>query len=236
MELKFVSREGDFLIFEAPDGSRMQTLLDDSLRDAIRRNHVVETSGFTPKDVQSLIRSGSTVEQVAEKFGVPSSAVEPFALPILDELKYVLETALNTSLADGPSMKRFEDIVLAFDPGALFSVSKSEDGWVVTAKGSDTYTWLFNPKARLLEPSNAAARKIGKHPAVRDAIFEAPAVPVAEIPEETPSASVHDLVQELRSRRQAPAEIKPQTAKGRASLPSWDEIVLGASHLEADPN
>jgi hypothetical protein len=49
-----------------------------------------------------------------------------------------------------------------------------------------------------------------------------------------PSASVHDLVEELRSRRNAQAEIKPQTAKGRASLPSWDEIVLGTSNLDPD--
>ena len=50
-----------------------------------------------------------------------------------------------------------------------------------------------------------------------------------------PSASVHDLVQELRARR-APEEIKPASAKGRASLPSWDEIVLGTgkSDVETD--
>ena len=50
---------------------------------------------------------------------------------------------------------------------------------------------------------------------------------------EAATASVHSLVEELRSRRKQD-EIKPATAKGRASLPSWDEIVLGATKSESD--
>ena len=67
-----------------------------------------------------------------------------------------------------------------------------------------------------------------------------PVQPLAEItpePEEVsaePAASVHDLVEELRARRAA-TQIKPASAKGRASLPSWDEIVLGTSS-DVDPN
>jgi hypothetical protein len=52
---------------------------------------------------------------------------------------------------------------------------------------------------------------------------------------ESQGASVHDLVQELRARRN-PEEIKPASAKGRASLPSWDEIVLGTGGLDPDAN
>jgi hypothetical protein len=235
MELKFVSRDNDVLVFETSDGSRLRALLDDSLRDAIRKQQIVETSTFTPREVQALIRQGLDIPEVAAKLGVPESAVEPFALPILDELRYVLEAALNISLPDGPTMKRFEEIVLNAEPAATFKVLKTEEGWEVVANGTQRYTWLFDPKTRVIESTNEAARKIGRTISVKDAIFE-PSNKPETVAAEAPQASVHDLVEELRSRRQAQTEIKPQTAKGRASLPSWDEIVLGTSHLDSDSN
>jgi hypothetical protein len=238
VDLRFVTRESDYLVFEAADGTKFRALIDESVREAVKRTHVVERSGFSPKEVQAQIRLGLSIAEVAEVLGVPESAVEPFALPILDELRYVLDAALNTSLPDGPTMKRFEDIVLASDPAASFRVLKTEEGWQIEGHGAQNYSWLFNPKTRVIEPINEAARKVGKTSSVRDAIFTPVAQksqPEASVePASEPSASVHDLVEELRSRRNIQSDIKPQTAKGRASLPSWDEIVLGTSNLDPD--
>lgn len=238
MELKFVSREGDYLVFETSDGIRAQTLIDDQVRDAIRKVQPSEEVSFTPREVQNQIRAGFSLSEVAAKLGVPESAVEPFALPILDEIRYVLDAALNTTLPDGPTMKRFEDMVLASDPSATFKAVKSDQGWEIIAKGAGTYNWLFYPRSRVIEPNGESARKIGKANSIRDSIFEAPAkeevAPVVEAVEPE-GASVHDLVQELRSRREQSAqELKPHSAKGRAALPSWDEIVLGTGSLESD--
>lgn len=238
MELKFVSREGDYLVFETAEGTRARTLIDDQVRDAIRKVQPVDSSSFTPREVQQQIRAGLTVTEVAANLGVPESAVEPFALPILDEIRYVIDAALNTTLPDGPTMKRFEDMVLASDPEVVFKAIKTELGWEIIAKGANSYSWLFDPRSRVIEPNSESARKIGKAHSIRDSIFTPPvkeeaAEPVVE--KETTGASVHDLVQELRSRReQTASELKPQTAKGRAALPSWDEIVLGAGSLESD--
>ena len=238
MELKFVSREGDYLVFETSEGSRLRTLIDDQVRDAIRKVQPVESSNFTPREVQQQIRSGLSVSEVAVNLGVPESAVEPFALPILDEIRYIIDAALNTTLPDGPTMKRFEDMVLASDPAATFKAIKTESGWEIIAKGASTYSWLFDPRTRVIEPNSESARKIGKANNLRDSIFTPPVkeeVQQVEVNEEPTGASVHDLVQELRSRREQSAqELKPQTAKGRAALPSWDEIVLGAGSLESD--
>jgi hypothetical protein len=238
MELKFVSREGDYLVFETSDGIRAQTLIDDQVRDAIRKVQPSEEASFTPREVQNQIRAGLSLSEVAAKLGVPESAVEPFALPILDEIRYVLDAALNTTLPDGPTMKRFEDMVLASDPSATFKAVKSDQGWEIIAKGAGTYNWLFDPRSRVIEPNGESARKIGKANSIRDSIFEAPAkeevAPDVEAIEPE-GASVHDLVQELRSRREQSAqELKPHSAKGRAALPSWDEIVLGTGSLESD--
>jgi len=51
MELKFVSREGDYLVFETSDGIRAQTLIDDQVRDAIRKVQPSEEVSFTPREV-----------------------------------------------------------------------------------------------------------------------------------------------------------------------------------------
>jgi hypothetical protein len=239
MELKFVSREGDYLVFETSDGVRARTLIDDQIRDSIRKVQASENSDFTPREVQQQIRSGLSLSEVAANLGVPESAVEPFALPILDEIRFVLDAALNTTLPDGPTMKRFEDMVLASDPSASFKAIKSDLGWEIIAKGSGTYSWLFDLRSRVIEPNSESARKIGKANSVRDSIFTA-AIPVQEVIEEVETvqpegASVHDLVQELRSRREQNAqELKPHSAKGRAALPSWDEIVLGTGSLDTD--
>jgi hypothetical protein len=239
MELKFVSREGDYLVFETSDGVRARTLIDDQIRDSIRKVQASESSDFTPREVQQQIRSGLSLSEVAANLGVPESAVEPFALPILDEIRFVLDAALNTTLPDGPTMKRFEDMVLASDPSASFKAIKSDLGWEIIAKGSGTYSWLFDLRSRVIEPNSESARKIGKANSVRDSIFTA-AIPVQEVIEEVEpahpeGASVHDLVQELRSRReQNTQELKPHSAKGRAALPSWDEIVLGTGSLDTD--
>ncbi len=238
MELKFVSREGDYLVFETSDGVRARTLIDDQVKDAIRKTQQSDSSSFTPREVQNQIRSGLSLSEVAANLGVPESAVEPFALPILDEIRFVLDAALNTTLPNGPTMKRFEDMVLASDPAATFKAIKSEQGWEIVAKGNATYSWLFDLRSRVIEPNSESARKIGKANSLRDSIFTAPVKeePVAIVEEQQPeTASVHDLVQELRSRREQHAqELKPHSAKGRAALPSWDEIVLGAGPLDTD--
>jgi hypothetical protein len=142
VDLRFVTRESDYLVFEAADGTRFRALIDESVKEAVKRSHVVERSGFSPKEVQAQIRLGLSIAEVAERLGVPESSVEPFALPILDELRYVLDAALNTSLPDGPTMKRFEDIVLTSDPSTSFRVLKTEEGWQIEGKGVQNYSWL----------------------------------------------------------------------------------------------
>ena len=246
MELKFVARQSDYLLLEAEDGSNHRLLIEDQLRDALRNTHEIKSSGIVPKDVQNLLRSGKTVSEVAQLLGVTESAIEPFAAPILDEIRYVLQSALATLVSDGQNMRTLEDLVRHSQPDSEFTAHRTDQGWIVSARGAHTYTWSYDPRSKLLEPTSEAAKKLGSLHSARDVITqtvpvrtEEPKV-VREEPVETEEqesvagASVHDLVQELRSRRSVRTEeLKPSSAKGRASLPSWDEIVSGA-HLDSD--
>lgn len=245
MELRFVARQSDYLLLEAEDGSSHQLLIDEQLKEALKNSQEIKSSGIVPKDVQNKLRSGMSVEEVAAELGVTESAIEPFAAPILDEIRYVLQSALATSVSDGQNMRSLEDLVLHSQPDSLFSARRTENGWVISAKGAHSYTWSYDPRAKVLEATSEAAKKLGSLHSARDVVTQT--VPVkpeeprqveVQASEQQPSdvqgASVHDLVQELRSRRDAKQEeLKPSSAKGRASLPSWDEIVSGA-HLDSD--
>jgi hypothetical protein len=250
MELRFVARQSDYLLLEAQDGSSHQLLIDDQLKEAIRNTQEIKSSGVSPKDVQNKIRSGMSIAEVAAELSVTESTIEPFAAPILDEIRFVLQSALSTLVSDGQNMRTLEDLVLHSQPESEFRAHRSDGGWVITAFGAHSYTWSYDPRSKTLEATSEAAKKLGSLHSARDVITQTVPVKtetpvtnsrqaeaVAEEPEEeesSPNASVHDLVQELRTRRSVKQEdLKPSSAKGRASLPSWDEIVSGA-HLDTE--
>lgn len=241
MELRFVAKESDYLLLESEDGTHHRVLIDDPLRDAVRNTQEIVSSGIVPKDVQQRLRAGSTVAEVAAHYGVTEAAIEPFAAPILDEIRYVIQTALATLVTDGQNMRTLEDTVLRTQPDTKFSAHRGENGWVLTATGAHSFTWQFDPRSKVLEPTSESAQKLSNLNGAREVVTQTVPLRVPDAnpktepvaPEESTRASVHDLVEELRSRREKPEELRPSSAKGRASLPSWDEIVSGA-HLETE--
>ena len=142
-----------------------------------------------------------------------------------------------------------EDLVARTDSSATFRVAKTDGIWNIHATGESLMTWKFDPRTRSIEPTNLEAQNASRQQSRRDVIspviHHASPVENATINEmseneeiEQPedlerTASVHSLVEELRTRRKQ-ADLKPATAKGRASLPSWDEIVLGTTNSEPD--
>lgn len=247
MELKFITRESNFLVFETDTGERVRVLIEDSLREAVKRVPQISSGGVSPKEVQSAVRAGKTPDQIAAELNVPLEAVMPFAAPILDELRFVLQQALTTKVAHGGKMQEFGELVSLTYPNPEFQITKPADKWVLTSGTS--LKWHFDPRTRVIDPISPAAQELAKSiSSEREMIRVAPPVVasepviapepnqrVLEVPEEEPAASVHDLVEELKARRAASTQIKPASAKGRASLPSWDEIVLGtSSDVESD--
>jgi hypothetical protein len=233
MELRFVSREGDAIVFETSDGKRMSAVLDDQLRDAVRQNTQLSQVSISPKDIQQRVRAGNSVAEIAQELDVSESTIEPFAAPIIDEMNYILQSALDSEVPDGSSMKRFEDLITAENPGCSFSLHRKDDTWMVRASGQKEMLWSFETKSRHLEPADSQAQSVARTHANRDIVTATmPIVNEEDEPEEK-GASVHDLVEELRSRRKQ-EPIRPAPAKGRASLPSWDEIVLGTTHSDSE--
>lgn len=234
MDLRFVARESDFLILENSSGERFRVLIDDQLRDATKQNLLPQQSGVAPREVQSRLRAGEELEAIATDLGVSVAAIEPFAAPIIDELNFVIQAAMNTLVADGDAMVSLQELMQRDNPGANYKAHRKEDRWIITVSGSRTLVWRFDPRSKSLEPANSEATDLIKSHAPRD-IVTATIQVIPEQEEEGESASVLDLVEELRARRKQPETVRPAPAKGRASLPSWDEIVLGTNQSsEAD--
>lgn len=262
MELKFVIREADHLVFETQKGERVRVVIDDSLREAIRRQEVSISQGVSPREVQTGLRAGKTLTEVALDLGVPERVIEPFAAPILDELRYVLDSALKTTLPSGKQMIRFQELVAQFYPSAQLRAFKSQERWIIEDSTNSSLSWFFDSKSRHLEPIGEEAKALSKNsetinqvvsntqlrsvvpvsaaPGTAASLSVPPSqtVPFSQEQDPTPEgsgASIHDLVQQLRLRK-TPEPTKPASAKGRAALPSWDEIVLGTSNLESNPD
>lgn len=53
------------------------------------------TSALSPRDIQNRIRSGASLEDVAQEAGVPAEKVEPYAAPVLAEREHIALTALQ---------------------------------------------------------------------------------------------------------------------------------------------
>lgn len=143
-ELKVVGLDvdGKRLICEAPDsGDNFAIRVDNRLRAAVRGDKAtsnqteieVEVSqGLRPKEIQSRIRAGASVEQVAALAGEDIDRIRRFANPVLLERSRAAElaTAAHPVLADGPSvLTLLETITTALVSRGLDPNATSWDAW-----------------------------------------------------------------------------------------------------------
>src|ERR1700722_13618126 len=117
-ELKIVGLDldGKHIICEGDNpADKYKIRVDDRLRAAVRgdgarvnQTHIdIEvTNMLSPKEIQARIRSGASVEQLAESSGADIARVERFAHPVLLERSRAaqLATAAHPVLGAGPSV------------------------------------------------------------------------------------------------------------------------------------
>jgi hypothetical protein len=164
-----LGEDGKIVILESDRGERFQIPADERLRAAARGDitrlgqiAIELESQMRPREIQSRIRAGESVEQVAAAAGVPPERVERFAYPVLLERSRTAELAQRAHPVreDGPDVQELGEVVAqAFaargqDYGAaVWDSWKGEDGkWVVqltwTAGRSNNHAhWSFHPGA-----------------------------------------------------------------------------------------
>ncbi|MGB3441709.1 MAG: septation protein SepH [Actinophytocola sp.] len=164
-----LGEDGKIVILESDRGERFQVPADERLRAAARGDitrlgqiAIELESQMRPREIQSRIRAGESVEQVAAAAGVPPERVERFAYPVLLERSRTAELAQRAHPVreDGPDVQELGEVVAqSFTArgqdyaAAVWDSWKGEDGkWVVqltwTAGRSNNHAhWSFHPGA-----------------------------------------------------------------------------------------
>lgn len=245
--------DGKRIICETGDsGEKFVLRSDDRLKAAVRGDRAgsnqtaidVEVPNMLrPREIQSKIRAGASVEQVASAAGVDIARVERFAHPVLLERSRAAElaTAAHPVLADGPSVLTLLETVTSaliargLDPeDTNWDAWRNEDGrWTVQlawkaglsdnaahfryAPGAHggTVTAFDEAAAELIDPNYS-------RPPLR------PLAPVAQLalqePEPAPTPEP-EPVAETPEPAKAPAA--PKSRKGRPAVPAWEDVLLG---------
>ncbi len=263
-ELKVVGLDvdGKRIICESADSTEKFVLrADDRLRAAVRGDQagsgqtqidVEVTTVLRPKEIQSRIRAGASVEQVAAASGMDIERVDRFAHPVLLERARAAElaTAAHPVLADGPSVLTLLETVTTalvargLDPEATsWDAWRNEDGrWTVqlswkAGRSDNVAHFRFAPGAHggtvsafddaaseLIDPD--FARPLRPVAAVAQLDFDeqhAPPPPPAPAPPPAPPAERDDHEEPAAP---APPARKPK-AKGKPAVPAWEDVLLG---------
>ena len=185
-ELRFVavSEDGSYAVLAIPGRSgRFMLPIDDRLRavakgqfSRLAQYEIEVENPLRPKEIQARIRSGETVEEIADAAGIPVERVRWFEGPVLAERAYVAEQAQNATVrrqgdsTPGPRLgetvaERLTD--LGADPeDAQWDSRKHGDGsWQVQLAfraGSRLHIaeWVFDPRRRHVAPADDNAARL----------------------------------------------------------------------------
>lgn len=264
-ELKVVGLDPDseYLICASDDpAEQFRILADDQLRAALHREPAPEpepapleqpqleteiTNRLSPKEIQSKIRAGASVEQVAAACGSDISRIRRFAQTVLLERYRAAElaTAAHPMLADGPAVLTLQETVsdalvargLAHDKLSWDAWRSGDTRWTVQltwkAGRSDnvahfcfrpghhggTVTAIDDGASELIDPN--FERPLRPLARVAHVDFDEPVKPaVPEPPKPVPAAPRKPTV---AARQEQPAP----TRKGKPAIPAWEDVLLG---------
>lgn len=162
--------DGKAIVCEDPaQGEQFQIPADDRLRAAARGDlsrlgqiQIELESQMRPREIQTRIRAGETVAQVAAAAGIPEQRVERFAYPVMLERSRTAEMAqyAHPVREDGPDVQTLGEVVAhAFGirgqdySSATWDSWRGDDGkWVVclrwkAGRSDNRAHWSFSPGA-----------------------------------------------------------------------------------------
>jgi hypothetical protein len=237
--------------------------LDDRLRAAVRgdgarpgqvsRDSEVKAV-LRPKDIQSRVRAGASVQEVAASSGMDVSKIERFAHPVLLERQRAAElaTAAHPVLAEGPTVETLlETITAALAERGLSAKETNWDAW-----RTEDGRWTVRMEWQVGLSENAAHFRFtpGAHggtvtaideeaSALIDPEFERPlrqVAPVAQLEfdvpvQPQPEAAPVAIPPALAGPAAAPASTgsaAPQPGIGKRAarkpvIPAWEDVLLG---------
>ncbi len=184
-ELRFerLSDDGTHFVLADSRGVEYSLAVDEGLAAAARRG-LQRTSAkaapgsITPRDIQSLIRQGLGIDEVASRTGLAVDFVQRFAEPVMAEMDFVIQRARRLSIHAAGQQIPVEDLVdraarRADIPAEELSWScrKVEDAtWRIDAgtESVDVLGLIFRVSDGTLTPADAATADLLKGTRVVD--------------------------------------------------------------------
>lgn len=165
-------------------------------------------SALSVREIQARLRSGETIDQVAEAAGVEPKHIEIYALPVLAEREHACQ------LAQESQVRRYGQVSSQFTLAEAIAAKMSKIGGYTNEVSWDAWrddnrlwtvkaTWVendedvealftFNQRGRYSQPANDAARDlIGDKPQ--------PDRPASSDPDSEPTLDLHDEMAIVRA-------------------------------------
>jgi hypothetical protein len=176
------------------------------------------------------------VDEVVAETGWPADKVARYAEPPLRERAYIVELAQRAYVRGTTGTTVLLDVVTDTWRGATWDAYRAEDGrWRVTAsRDRQKATWIYEPTGRTVQAVDAAASRILGAEVSEVGHAEQPTMaPVEERPKllSVPTPPVHTAPPAAHPPIEEPRSAK-KGRRGRARVPSWDEILFGATRSE----
>lgn len=246
-----VDADASFVIcIDDETGEKFRIPADDRLRAAARGDvtrlgqiQIEMESALRPREIQSRIRSGATVEEVASAAGTTVDRVQRFAHPVLLERARAAELirAAHPMREDGPALATLDEVVTAalrargINPDvADWDAWKADDGnWVGQLTWTVGHTenhahWRFSPGSQggTAEPLDNGADDL-VHP---ESGARHPLQPVAD-PVEAVTVDAATVVAAQRTTEPAPVRRRPRKPAPEPPTP----VPAPEAEAEAEP-
>jgi hypothetical protein len=265
LRLVGVTDDGARLILERPGGEQDHLPVDNRLRTLLRSDPGAPTqmpldleSRLSPREIQARIRSGQSLQEVADEAGISMERVERFAGPILHEREYIAQEAAKVSIRrddHGAVMllgelvgQRLEQRGVPRDGMEWDAWRREDGGWEVrldylSGDGERSASWVYDPTRRtvtadddearwLLEEESTGVvtqlRSVSTHDDEPEG-DEAAAEAAAEgVPPVPEKTGTQEAIEMLQRGRETVPDSPSTKRKKKASVPSWDEILFGS--------
>ena len=248
-----VTDDGEYLILaeSVETGAQYRIPVDGRLRSAVRGHlddallEIRPGAALTPREIQSRIRAGETVAELARVSGLPEARVATFAHPVLAERANAVRAARAARVPDSTAtMGEMVDGRLA-DQGVTESewdAWRAADGrWAVQLvyRAYDrlhSAAWTWDPQARRVTASDAPGQSLLRGvpvvepdvpsragTAVIFGIDTASSSPVRSVPDDDRADQPALPLPEPTGPRGVPSRATSRSGK-RPAIPSWSQI------------
>lgn len=135
--------DGEHLTLTGPDGVQYTLAVTEELRAAVRRDRPLmeqiraAQQPVRPREIQAMLRAGSSVEEVAEVSGLPLEHVQRYEGPVQAEQAWVVQQAQSFPVGRQPDSPTLGDLVV--NRLATRAVDPDDLSWTATRSGNSPW-------------------------------------------------------------------------------------------------